>query len=148
MRNVLPTGVREPLACDVAFATTGDVSSNHINIDHCKWEGLSRTQGVGIARLVWKIGPDMDVVDRFTVHRTANWGWELRVSTTSFEPCTIMPIICGMKMILAMKTNCSSGRLSTRNMINQEEMWGDLTRNIIMQEKPQLVQATRFHKYH
>jgi hypothetical protein len=33
-------------------------------------------------------------------------------------------------------------------MINQEEMWGDLTRNIIVQEKPQWVQATRFHKYH
>jgi hypothetical protein len=125
MRDVLPTGLRENLASDVVFATTNEVSSNNRNFGLCTWEIIGSNRG-GISQLAWKIRRETEklLVDRFTVHRTDNWGWELR----------------GFFYVLRAK-ECGAS-------VSEIELWRDIMRNIVVQEKPRWVSATRFHKYY
>jgi len=125
MRDVLPTGLRENLASDVVFSTTNEVSSNNRNFGLCTWEIIGSNRG-GISQLAWKIRRETEklLVDRFTVHRTDNWGWELR----------------GFFYVLRAK-ECGAS-------VSEIELWRDIMRNIVVQEKPRWVSATRFHKYY
>lgn len=125
MRDILPTGLREFLANDIDFATTNEVSSNHRNFGLCTWEIIGSDSG-SISQLAWKICRETEnsLVDRFTVHRTDNWGWELR----------------GFFYVLRAK-ECDAS-------ISEIELWRDIMRNIVVQEKPKWVSATRFHKYY
>jgi hypothetical protein len=125
MRDVLPSGLSENLASDVVFATTNEVSSDHRNFELCTWEIIG-CNGCCISRLAWKIRRETEklLVDRFTVHRTDNWGWELR----------------GFFYVLRAK-ECGAS-------VSEIELWRDIMRNIVVQEKPRWVSATRFHKYY
>lgn len=125
MRDVLPTGLRKNLANDMIFATTNEVSSNHRNFGLCTWETIGINGGC-ISQLAWKIRRETEnpLVDRFTVHRTDNWGWELR----------------GFFYVLQAK-ECDAS-------VSEIELWRDIMRNIVVQEKPPWVSATRFHKYY
>ena len=121
MRDVLPTGLHENLASDVVFATSNEVSSNHRIFGMCTWEIVGSNSG-GISQLDWKT--KSRPLDRFTVHRTENWGWELR----------------GFFYVLRAK-ECGAS-------VSEKELWGDMMRNIVLQEKPRWVPATRFHRYY
>jgi hypothetical protein len=95
------------------FATSNEVSSNH---------RIFGSNSGGISQLDWKT--KSRPLDRFTVHRTENWGWELR----------------GFFYVLRAK-ECGAS-------VSEIELWGDMMRNIVLQEKPRWVPATRFHRYY
>jgi hypothetical protein len=76
MRDVLPTGLREIFASDVVFETTGNVSGGPFDRNRSKWETSNHNgeyDDGAITGLVW-----FPFRGNYTVHRMANWGWELR----------------------------------------------------------------------
>ncbi|KAL3808989.1 hypothetical protein ACHAXA_010132 [Cyclostephanos tholiformis] len=123
MRDVLPTGLRESVG-DVVFEGTGLVSARHRKLGSSKWVGLNCNgdeDDEGITRLVCSLD--------YTVHRTLNWGWELRSSEF---------------VLRAM----DKGDFDDQgNNHRYHDLWGDLIRGIVMQERPHWVQPTRFHDY-
>jgi hypothetical protein len=124
MRDVLPTGLRETFASDIVFDSTGVVHTNRIDLNFSKWEGSnynSADDDGAITRLVW-----FPFRENYTVHRTANWGWELR----------------GFDSVLRTVDDDADDRGNHR-----DELWEDLTRNIIVQERPGWVRPTRFYDY-
>jgi hypothetical protein len=124
MRDVLPTGLREIFATDVVFETTGNVSDSRFDRNRSKWETSNHNgeyDDGAITGLVW-----FPFRENYTVHRMANWGWELR----------------GYDSVLRTVDGDADDRGGHR-----DELWGDLTGNIIVQERPGWVRPTRFHDY-
>ena len=123
MRDVLPTGLREIFASDVVFDTTGNVSNSRFDRNRSKWEISNHGEydDGAITGLVW-----FPFRGNYTVHRMANWGWELR----------------GYDSVLRTVDDDFDDRGDHR-----DELWGDLTGNIIVQERPGWVRPTRFHDY-
>ncbi len=123
MRNGLPKGLRESID-DVVFATTGVVSAKQCRFKESTRRGSSCNGGDddgAITRLDWFMGGG-----NYSVHRTANWGWELR----------------GFTYVLRAVDNDADGRGNHR-----EELWEDMTRVITVQERPQWVRPGRYHDY-
>ncbi|KAL3800213.1 hypothetical protein ACHAW5_001807 [Stephanodiscus triporus] len=127
MRDVLPTGLRESVG-DVVFSKTGEVSANQLVFNESTWEGSNYISGDddgAITRLDWFTGGFIGG-GNYSVHRTANWGWELQ----------------GFSFVLRAVDDDVDGRGNHR-----DELWGDLTRSIIVQERPQWVRPGRYHDY-
>ena len=81
MRDVLPMGLRES-AGKVVFETNGMVRAppEAFGIWRDKWVGLNRNGDVddgGISQVLIKT---KQCHGRYTIHRTLDWGWELRGS--------------------------------------------------------------------
>jgi hypothetical protein len=62
----------------------------------------------------------------YSVHRTANWGWELR----------------GFTYVLWAVDDDADGQGNHR-----DKLWEDMTRVITVQERPQWVRPGRYHDY-
>ena len=116
MRDVLPTGLRESFA-QAVFDRNGTISSER------DWLR---------SRLVWKSNNDKSIsqirlkvessgssVEHFTVRRTNDWGWEL----------------WGGDYILR--------AVDRDNDEDLEKLWLDMTSNIIVDERPEWIQANR-----
>jgi hypothetical protein len=128
MRDVLPTGLRES-AGNVVFEKSGMVCGSPIwrgayGAGH-KWVGLERNGNVNDG-VITQVGVGFT---KYIIHRTLNWGWELR----------------GSDFILRA---IDRDDLEDRgDEYRDDELWGDLIRGIVLQERPHWVRPTRFHDY-
>jgi len=122
MRDVLPTGLRVSLARDVAFSTGGTIVSERDWLRRLAWEA-DANDGAGsggaamVAAVKLKVAASGSSVEHLIVRRTRNWGWELRGADYVFRALD------------------DDGDI--------EQIWEDLTMNIVVQERPKWVDAHR-----
>mmetsp|Transcript_2263 Transcript_2263/g.5253 ORF Transcript_2263/g.5253 Transcript_2263/m.5253 type:complete len:407 (+) Transcript_2263:114-1334(+) len=120
MRDVLPTGLRNSLAQDVVFSDNGDVQTSREWLRRLSWKSVNSNNDGTLSeiRLWFESNVRRVVGESLTVHRLKNWGWELRGSDY---------------VMRAIDDSHSS----------EEELWGDLTSKIVLEEKPDWVEAHR-----
>lgn len=119
MRDVLPTGLRNSLARDVVFAEDGTTQSVRDWLRRLSWKPSNPdTDTIAEVRLWFESNRRSVVGESLTVHRLKNWGWELR----------------GSDYVM---------RAIDDDDPSDEELWGDLTANIVLEKRPDWVEAHR-----
>ncbi len=131
MRDVLPTGLRE-CAGQLVFETNGMVRAppGAFGIRRDKWVGLNRNGDVDDGGISQVLIETKQCHGRYTIHRTLDWGWELRGSDY---------------ILRAMDGHDLDDDRGDEH--RDDKLWGDLIRDIVLQERPQWVRPTRFHEY-
>ncbi len=113
MRDVLPSGLKNSLARDVVFASTGDIISERRSLRTYIWKSFRDAADIVQIRL-----PRMNSsIENFTFHRLENWGWELRGSD----------YVC--------RAVDDDGDI--------DKLWTDFTSCIVVQDKPEWVESHR-----
>ncbi|KAL7544048.1 hypothetical protein ACHAXR_013487 [Thalassiosira sp. AJA248-18] len=118
MRDVLPTGLRQSLARDVTFTPTGVMHSERDWLRRLSWKTSNHDDDRAITDVRLKLISNGCSVESLTVYRLLNWGWELRGGDYLF-------------------------RAVDGDEAGNAGLWEDLTTNIIVEKKPEWVDAHR-----
>eukprot|EP00571_Detonula_confervacea_P015978 CAMPEP_0172306770 /NCGR_PEP_ID=MMETSP1058-20130122/7772_1 /TAXON_ID=83371 /ORGANISM="Detonula confervacea, Strain CCMP 353" /LENGTH=397 /DNA_ID=CAMNT_0013018755 /DNA_START=62 /DNA_END=1255 /DNA_ORIENTATION=+ len=114
MRDVLPTGLRDSLAKDVVFSSTGAMFSQRDWFRRLAWK--SNNDDGAITQVSLKLTSNGSLVEIFTVYRLLNWGWEIRGSDSI---------------------------LRAVDEEGDTNLWKDYTTQIVVQDKPEWVEQHR-----
>ena len=172
MRDVLPTGLRQWLAQDVVLMPMGIISSGRNQLtDQQNWlSGLSWEPNNHRHGRIFEVtlkSRHGNAVECLVVRRLPNWGWELRGSDYILraldeggEDCKEVSLKCDCgKMAEGTACRCKNFTCKlidtfycSRECFKKyhgicDDLFGDLTANIITQEKPEWVRATHRAPY-
>ena len=167
MRDVLPSGLKESLARDVMFTTSGRVqSSDQPEWRHrrCSWTSISNTTTTTASsntntsnhydgtttrisevrlRQLQQDRNSSSVVENLTVHGLLNWGWELRGSDY-----VLRAIDTHSNSAVVVGSSSSSPGSATRTTASELTLlWEGLTTNLVLEEKPDWVTARTPYQY-
>lgn len=115
MRDVLPTGLRDSIAGDVVFSADGEVKSDKEWLRRLSWKSNVDDAVTEVTLTLTSLAQRRSPIECFSVHRLADWNWELR----------------GADYVLRPIDN------------DFEVRWEDLTKAIVVQEKPEWVETHR-----
>ena len=136
MRDVLPTGLHDSIACDVKFCNDRRLSSEKVFIQRCCWEvktaSVSPYEGINELGLYARSGSSIETL---TVRRLASWGWELRGADYVFRAID--------DIVDDSDDNHKNIIEGTDGSTKEDKLWEDLTCNLVVQEMPEWLQPQR-----